>query len=290
MQEPMFVLKSSLLASYSIDAGECEEPLKILPPPGLEFLGEIDDADFRVKPDVELAPAVITSEALKELTRDVMKSIDNLPHEDPKVILKEYSEDYPITSSQTQVSESPLGGIQKKDEIFKPLIDEWSAQIVVMMSSQAEHCKGRWWTASKTLCPLSNFPICLLPYPPFKLRISPEKAGPHKWVDGKFLALMVVASGQMTACGRYLQSSDLQALDEYMQRCKLGTFRPGHALKLASDSQCNSEEDRQQSANDLNKLRSFARTEFCKLRQIQRNRLMRWLPGYVLWNGHQRDR
>merc|ERR1712187_726467 len=101
-------------------------------------------------------------------------------------------------------------------------------------------------------CPISNFPICLLPYPPFKLRMLSGSTNQRKWVDGKFLALLLIASGQMSACGRDLQASDVEALDEYMHRyCKLAAFKPSRAMKLAREATSPdiSEEDRQRSAN-----------------------------------------
>jgi len=101
--------------------------------------------------------------------------------------------------------------------------------------------------------------------------------GPHKLVDGKVLALMMIATGQMHVCGRDFQEADVKALDSYMHRCKLGAFRVGRAVKLASAaaSPNNSEAQKQQAVFALNELRVAARKEFAKLRQIQRNRFMR---------------
>jgi len=82
----------------------------------------------------------------------------------------------------------------------------------------------------------------------------------------------------MSACGRDLHGTDIEALDEYMHRCKLGAFRPGRALRLEKEanSSTRSAEEKQHSADDLNNLRALARAEFGKLRQIQKNRLLRF--------------
>ncbi|CAE7727809.1 unnamed protein product, partial [Symbiodinium sp. CCMP2456] len=85
------------------------------------------------------------------------------------------------------------------------------------------------------MCPLTNFPIQLLPYPPFKLRTEPSKQSPHTLVDGKFLALQLIANGRCGPGIRELLPADLTALDEYIQRCKLGPFRPGVARGLAEE-------------------------------------------------------
>lgn len=65
---------------------------------------------------------------------------------------------------------------------------------------------GRWWTQSTALqmCPLARFPIGMLPYPPFKFRKDPTRADPHRLVDGKYLALLLISSGDLEVCGRGL--------------------------------------------------------------------------------------
>ncbi|CAK8999012.1 unnamed protein product [Durusdinium trenchii] len=79
----------------------------------------------------------------------------------------------------------------------------------------------RWWTRVRQplVCPLTNFPIRLLPYPPFKLRCDPQKPSPHTLVDGKFLAMQLIVNGKASGI-RELTESDIHALDGYMQRCK----------------------------------------------------------------------
>ncbi|CAJ1327879.1 unnamed protein product [Effrenium voratum] len=128
----------------------------------------------------------------------------------------------------------------------------------------------RWWAkpTSPLLCPLSGFPTCLLPYPPFKLRVDPSRATPHCLVDGKFLALRCIVTGQYAACGRELQETDIIALDEYVHRCKLGPFRPSRALDL----QTAASHGDQKAAEDLKRLLAAAHAELGKLKRIQENR------------------
>jgi len=131
----------------------------------------------------------------------------------------------------------------------------------------------RWWTQvdASQLCPLSGFPIGLLPYPPFKLRSYPDQAAPHRLVDGKYLALMVISSGDVNVCGRGLVKTDVEALDSYVHRCKLGPFRLGKALALAKEVvYCSSKE----AAQELDNMCNFARVELSRLQVIQKNRML----------------
>jgi len=135
----------------------------------------------------------------------------------------------------------------------------------------------RWWSRPDLplLCPLTRFPICLLPYPPFKLRIDPKRSSPHRLVDGKFLAIHIIATGTATACGRELQASDLSALEDYVHRCKLGPFRPGRAAALLEEVKtAESPERRRQAAEERERFVTAARAELGKLRRIQENRLL----------------
>mmetsp|Transcript_4397 Transcript_4397/g.10200 ORF Transcript_4397/g.10200 Transcript_4397/m.10200 type:complete len:308 (+) Transcript_4397:57-980(+) len=135
---------------------------------------------------------------------------------------------------------------------------------------------SRWWTKSRQeqTCPLTNFPIRLLPYPPFKLRVDVTKPNPHVLIDGKFLALQLIANGHAGPGIRELEASDIAALDGYVQRCKLGPFRPSAAQALA-EVMMNSPswEERSRAAKELHKMRSKVRSELGKLRRIQANRI-----------------
>lgn len=136
--------------------------------------------------------------------------------------------------------------------------------------------ENRWWTRSHhpLLCPLTNFPISLLPYPPFKLRVNPRKPNPYKLVDGKCLAMHLIVNSQVNACGRDIQASDVNALDEYIHRCKLGPFRPGRVIELMNQvTSAKSDGERALVMQELARFRASARSEMGKLRRIQENRL-----------------
>jgi hypothetical protein len=136
---------------------------------------------------------------------------------------------------------------------------------------------SRWWTMSSRplICPLTGFPINLLPYPPFKLRLQAHQPTPHALADGKFLALFLISSGSLVVNNRTLELSEVSAVGQYISRCKLGPFRPELAFALAKDVQSPelSESERQRAAEELSQMRSAARSELGKLRRIQEQRL-----------------
>jgi hypothetical protein len=218
------------------------------------------------------------------LAKDLVNDLKDLPILSPQGDRKELCGETMQLAKSVELPEDKIfeeaNILQEEDKILDPIICcEAHARILPSLTAQrTQHC-NRWWASSNLPCPLSNFPICLLPYPPFKLRVHPRKIVPHKWVDGKFLGLMVIASCQMNACGRALQSTDVESLDEYMHRCKLGTCRPGRAVRLEKEANApgRSEEERQQSTNDLNGLRAYARAELVKLRRVQQRRHMRFI-------------
>lgn len=135
----------------------------------------------------------------------------------------------------------------------------------------------RWWSRPglPLLCPVSEFPICLLPYPPFKLRVNPERAHPHRLVDGKFLAMQIIVTGRFEICGRTLVESDMVAIDEYTHRCKLGPYRLSRFLQLSRGiAAAKMPQPRAQAALELERFQDAARGELGKLRRIQENRLL----------------
>eukprot|EP00929_Paragymnodinium_shiwhaense_P021173 TRINITY_DN13879_c0_g2_i3.p1 TRINITY_DN13879_c0_g2~~TRINITY_DN13879_c0_g2_i3.p1 ORF type:complete len:601 (-),score=110.52 TRINITY_DN13879_c0_g2_i3:504-2306(-) len=93
---------------------------------------------------------------------------------------------------------------------------------------------GPWWAQLTDACPLTGFPLCLLPYPPFKLR-TPE-GGRTRLVDGLHLALLVLSTWNFEVGGRRLTPGDIDALDTYIKKCKLGpaSFRVKRAIQLKS--------------------------------------------------------
>ena len=140
----------------------------------------------------------------------------------------------------------------------------------------------RWWTKlqEQLLCPLTRFPIRLLPYPPFKLLVDVTNPGPHFLVDGKFLAMKLIVDGHPGAGIRELEQSDILALDDYMQRCKLGPFRPGTANALQEEVRTAQKEcDRIRAALELKKMQQKTSAELAKLRRIQDNRLSQIKTG-----------
>lgn len=86
---------------------------------------------------------------------------------------------------------------------------------------------------------------------------------------------------------RELQASDITALDDYMQRCKLGPWRPGIARSLALVARrpwreglgqemvsAPTEGQRQRAARELQAMRAKTRAELKKLHRIQ-DRMLR---------------
>jgi hypothetical protein len=152
-------------------------------------------------------------------------------------------------------------------------------QEVAKLSLKIAGHPNRWWTVSRfpLTCPLSGFPINLLPYPPFKLQLLAGKPNPNELVDGKFMALLLISTGNYTVNGRPLEDSEIMALGEHIQRCKLGSFRPDHALALAKDA-CNPEaslEEQSRAVQALQQLQGAAKVELDKLRRIQEERLLK---------------
>ncbi|OLQ14330.1 hypothetical protein AK812_SmicGene1530 [Symbiodinium microadriaticum] len=155
----------------------------------------------------------------------------------------------------------------KSEELVKLLPAKGSKKAYKNISNMAR-------SHQQLTCPLTNFPIQLLPYPPFKLRTDPSKQNPHTLVDGKFLALQLIVNGRAGPGIRELLNWDLTALDEYIHRCKLGPFRPGVARGLAEEmATAPNQAEHARAAKELQKLRSKARSELGKLRRIQENRL-----------------
>jgi len=149
----------------------------------------------------------------------------------------------------------------------------------------------RWWKHSSICgrCPISGFPIHLLPHPPFKLRA--ESGQPQKviLVDGKYLALKLVVDGVMNVCGRNLDDSDLAALDTYIQRCNLGGFRLKRFVRLAENIADPSigEAQRSEFSGELQEQCSAARNELAGLQRIHQIRLLqsnRTMPRRVFGN------
>jgi len=159
---------------------------------------------------------------------------------------------------------------------LEPVLKEILSQDKQKTKEKPANGNVRWWTRPSTplLCPLSGFPTCLLPYPPFKLRVDPTRSAPHRLVDGKYLAMTCIVTGRFVACGRELQTSDISALDDYIHRCKLGPYRPGRAVVLMQQAASSATaEQRDSAAQELERFVAAARAELGKVRRIQENRL-----------------
>jgi hypothetical protein len=123
----------------------------------------------------------------------------------------------------------------------------------------------RWWTQANAamICPLSGFPINLLPYPPFKFHMRTEHTKePPVLVDGPFLVLQVLTTWKFEVLGRPLLVADVSSLDAYMKRCKLGPFRLGRAMQLLAAGTS-------ESHRELAQLRTQARKKLDNLRHVQ---------------------
>lgn len=141
---------------------------------------------------------------------------------------------------------------------------------------QAASRPDHWWKdiASQELCPLTGFPLSLLPYPPFRFRLDPNNPENCQSVDAKYLVLQVIASGNLEACGRNLVDSDVVALDQHMRRCNLGRFRLSNLIKLQKDvAGAQSSEERALAQQVLLSEQENARKQFRKLQHIQNHRL-----------------
>lgn len=142
--------------------------------------------------------------------------------------------------------------------------------------SDYEDRKGRWWTQydPSNICPLTQFPISLLPYPPFKFRHQPQSPLEFWLVDGKAMVMQLIVSSELTIGDRTLVESDVRALDDYMHRCKLGPLRVGRAeqIKMAIAKAADLI-DAEKWEKELAIIRTRAREELHKLLCIQKKRL-----------------
>lgn len=128
----------------------------------------------------------------------------------------------------------------------------------------AQDSQGRWWTRLSDICPVSGFPVGLLPYPPVKLQIGTRT----RLIDGSYLVLQMLSSWRFDVLGEPLSTSQIQALDAYVKRCKLGPFRLGHAMELEGQV----DED---SRKQLLAMRHRASHRLQVLQNVQQARLQR---------------
>lgn len=133
------------------------------------------------------------------------------------------------------------------------------------MGEFGDQTSYRWWSRANTAmaCPISGFPIHLLPYPPFKFhKRSEHTKEPPVLVDGPFLVLQVISTWNFNVLGRPLLVADVTALDSYMKRCKLGPFRLGRAMELLAAGTSGAQ-------RELVELQEQARRKLDNLRHVQ---------------------
>jgi hypothetical protein len=131
---------------------------------------------------------------------------------------------------------------------------------------------ARWWTQERAICPLSGFPIAMLPYPPYKLACARGEAGnlgareKSQHVDGVYLMLTVIRDWKFEVLDAPLTLADIRSLDTYMKKCKLGNFRLGYAMELLSRATSEAQKE-------LEDMRERARHRLEDLMKIQKARI-----------------
>jgi len=145
---------------------------------------------------------------------------------------------------------------------------------VVARLAKLRNRRIHWWKSSHAICPLTSFPIKLLPYPPFNLKMPTSS---RTLVDGKALALSMISACNFVGNGWCSNAANVTSLGDYMQRCKLGPFRPDLAMALQKTiaSPEVTEAERGESAQKLNQMIAAARAELEKLQCLQEQRLLR---------------
>eukprot|EP00931_Biecheleriopsis_adriatica_P091775 TRINITY_DN65654_c0_g1_i1.p1 TRINITY_DN65654_c0_g1~~TRINITY_DN65654_c0_g1_i1.p1 ORF type:complete len:379 (+),score=74.65 TRINITY_DN65654_c0_g1_i1:58-1194(+) len=147
----------------------------------------------------------------------------------------------------------------------------------ILVKSTGKEGKGSWWKNMQVpkFCPLTCFPISLLPYPPFRLRVEDGQSISQCLVDGKILAMQLTLTGEHVAFGQRLHDADIDALDAYLNRCKLGQYSPKLAAALRDMAWHGaSAEERKEASRKLKSHIAQVRFELGKQRRIQENRIL----------------
>lgn len=116
-----------------------------------------------------------------------------------------------------------------------------------------------WWKFISLICPVCNFPINALPYPPYKLRL---KSGKRVLVDGLFLVVQVLSTFVFEVCGAELTVRDMETLDAHLKRCNFGRFRLSEAVALARS-------EAPEAQKQLNDIRKRATSRLDELKKAQ---------------------
>merc|ERR1719223_2527487 len=86
--------------------------------------------------------------------------------------------------------------------------------------------------------------------------------------------MSLIVNTNTQVCGHKVTPSDIEALDEYLRRYKLGPFRPTRATALEREaSTADSEERRAWAEQELVRFRRGAIDEMARLQRIQEHRL-----------------
>lgn len=180
-----------------------------------------------------------------------------------------------MTMSKPEISQCE--DLTDLEAAFKPVLRSERAKSHLPEKSKTGNGKGsRWWACLELLCPLTGFPICLLPYPPLKVGTDGRRSSNTRLVDGKFLAMRMIATGCHAVCGQELQPSEVGLIDDYIRQCKLGPHRPGRAAALQQEAREATDPARQARARqDLDGMVVLAKADLGKLWRIQEKRLVR---------------
>lgn len=167
--------------------------------------------------------------------------------------------------------------------------DPLSREATGVENAPQERHGPRWWTHVEDRCVLSNFPLQLLPYPPFKFMVGRRNA-PDSWllVDGQFLLLKVLSEWNFEvqwaarstdapgappqAMSRKMTPANIEALDEYMRRCKLGRWRLASAIEARSKAELGDAA----ALVEWHKQQDLAASKLSKLMEIQQVRFNKW--------------
>mmetsp|Transcript_76669 Transcript_76669/g.159516 ORF Transcript_76669/g.159516 Transcript_76669/m.159516 type:complete len:472 (+) Transcript_76669:177-1592(+) len=127
---------------------------------------------------------------------------------------------------------------------------------------------GKWWTLTHDICPISHFPVRLLPYPPFRITRADRS---YFLCDGLTLALQALLTGNYQAVDHPLSEREILALDRHLKKCKLARYRLQPAMRLQQDHS-------DEACEALRRLRALAQEKLESVRSIQSTRLQRLAP------------
>jgi len=240
---------------------------------GLGLVDLLEEQFGTVKPDSEPAKIFATL-----LANEKSKSQAQVNEQRVRCSQSGPAKAAPVDKSQTKTHEATSGGppkIRSDAELEAALRPAF--QRIALHSKELPN----WWrrpsASMPLLCPLTGFPICFLPYPPFKVHVDGNPLSSRRFVDGKFLAMRCIMTGQLTgkfANGQDVSFFDIGALDAYIRRCKLGQCRTSDAAALTQEVMYGATaEDRKKATQELERFTLHICDELKKLQHIQTSRL-----------------